>query len=260
MRQHFIHDSSFVSSPKLLSAILRMWVIHYTELAYEVCEYKTAVWEFEGPLDAEWAIERINSGDCGTTALAVYQVYTELMKPHLREEERLSPLELIDNYNHAYLKLDGRFYDTLNLDGQDDETQMFESGAPNAKVEALTTAELFRRYIWKDRIGAELIRRFCQRFYVEPLAESLALLNEETQLHPTTAAWLVWVDNQMNLVLEPFRPKPSDPIDVNAMSTLLGEVMKAAVTGESCSASKAMLSEADLGDVSEKWQQEMGNR
>jgi len=260
MRQHFIHTGSMVAAPAVLTAILRTWVKHYAELAYEVFEYKTAKREFEVVPDEDWAIERINSGDCGTTALAVWQVYTKLLTPFLRDGERLLALELVDNFNHAYLKLDDVCFDTLNLNGQTDETKMFEYSAPNAKVEVLTSEELFRRYIWKDRIGAELIRRFCQRFYVEPLPEALELLNSPCDLHPTTAAWLTWVDNQMVLTLEPFAPAPDGENTVNLLSSILDEIVP-----ENPSAAPSLMTELlDAQDTPERaaaanaWLKEMG--
>lgn len=260
MRQHFIHTGSLVSAPKVLTALLRTWVQHYTDLAYEVYEYKTAIREFEVAPDADWAVERINSGDCGTTALAVYQVYTNLLTPYLRDGERLAALELVDNYNHAYLRLDDVCYDTLQPEGQVDASKMYEAGAPNAKVETLSTTELFRRYIWKDRIGAELIRRFCQRFYIEPLPEALALLNEPCDLHPTTSKWLSWVDNQITLTLEPFVAGPTGETDMTLLSSILDEIVP-----ENPSAAPSLMTELlDAQNTPERtatanaWLKEMG--
>lgn len=255
MRQHFIRTGNLVAAPAVLTAILRTWVKHYSDIAYEVYEYKTAKREFESVPDEDWAIDRINSGDCGTTALAVYQVYTQLLTPFLRDGERLMSLELVDNFNHAFLRLDDVCYDTMQTEGQPDISKMLEAGAPNAMVEVLTTEELFRRYIWKDRIGAELIRRFCQRFYVEPLPEALALLNASCDLHPTTAAWLAWVDNQMILTLEPFVPAPDGENTVNMLSSILDELLP-----ESRSAAPSLMKPEELANLTDNWVKEKRSR
>lgn len=204
MRQYLNNHLGFVSSPKLLSAILQMWITHYLEFGFETLEAELKLGE---SVTRETVIERINGGDCGTTALAVRQVYNGIMAELVTPDERILPLELIDNYNHAFLKLEDVYYDTMNLPGQPDVMQMMEAYAPNAVVESLTTGEMFKRYIWKDQIGAEMIRRFCQRFYVEPLKEAVELLNE-MPVHSSNAEWFNWVDAKMKTV-EAFRPRPA---------------------------------------------------
>jgi len=212
MRKYLIVEDGFISSPKILSGILQMWIHHYGEFCFErfESEKENASPVYQERLTPEGIVERINGGDCGTTALAVHRVYYTLMEELLGENERISPLQLIDNYNHAYLQLEGINYDTLNLGGEPDPMKMLDADAPNASVEVLTTAEMFKRYIWKDQIGAELIRRFCQRFYSEPLKEALALL-DEMPVHPSNVDWFNWVDNKMAQV-DAFRPRPAKHI------------------------------------------------
>lgn len=208
MRQYLNVEDGFISSPKILSAILQMWIQHYGEFCFErrECERQNAPDALAERLTPEGIIQRINGGDCGTTALAVHQVYYGLMNELVGENERITPLLLVDNYNHAYLQLDGVNYDTFNLHGQPDPMKMFDADAPNASVEVLTTAEMFKRYIWKDQIGAELILRFCQRFYIQPLEEAIELLGA-MPVHPSNADWFGWVDDKM-FKIDAFRPRP----------------------------------------------------
>lgn len=212
MRKHLIIENGFISSPTILSAILQMWIGHYGEFCYErfESEKENASPNYKERLTPEGIVQRINGGDCGTTALAVHQVYYGLMNELVGENERVSPLELVDNYNHAYLRLDDVNYDTLNLSGQSDAMKMLDANAPNASIEALTDGEMFKRYIWKDQIGAELIRRFCQRFYIEPLKEAIALLNE-MPVHPSNGDWFGWVSDKMNAI-DAFRPRPAKTV------------------------------------------------
>lgn len=245
MRKHFITEGNFVSAPAILTAILQVWVQHYQTFAFEVFERENGKvipyaeeylkasmpeiyadsridWLNNRPYDADWAKDRINSGDCGTTALAVWQVYRNLLTSYLRGEERLSTLELIDNTNHAFLKLDGVYYDTLQPNGQPDVSKMLEAGAPNESVETLTSHTLFQRYILRDKIGAELIRTFCLMFHVPVLPEALVLLNDGKAPHPDNLTWTVWAQEKLKSLPA---YAPAAPLGDTSVSDTLDDLM-----------------------------------
>lgn len=248
MQQYVQHDHGFISSPQILRVLLRLWVQHYTEFAFEVFERESGkvipfadaamkaamphIYSDERinrlntrPLDTAWAVERINSGDCGTTAIAVSHVYDEIMNGLVTRDDRVEAIQLVDNYNHAFLQLGELYYDTLKMDGESDLNAMYEMSAENCNVERLTTEEIFRRYIWKDRIGNELIRRFCQRFHVAPPAVVLDLAKEPQSKDKDGIAWMLWVADRM-LKLPALRDSPDDYSDgsPDTISSMLDDI------------------------------------
>jgi len=185
-----------LSERKSISFFLESWINHYHQFCPETLEARQGRRE---PLTIEEVVERINGGDCGTTAIAVGYVYNQLQAEFSdKADEFIGLAEFYDNYNHAFLKVDDRFYDTINVDGVDSASQMFEADAPNASVENVGLAELFKRYIWKDRIGSRLIETFCLRWHVpvEPLTK--ALLDTPIQLPGDTAAWMDFVQQTLS--------------------------------------------------------------
>lgn len=167
-----------LGSKLAITYLLESWINHYHQFCPESMEAKEGRRE---PLTIEEVVERINGGDCGTTAIAVGYVFNELLAQYSSQtDDFVKPAEFYDNYNHAFLKVNERFYDTFNVAGVDSASLMFEADAPNASVENVGLAELFKRYIHKDRTGARLIETFCQRWYVSVEPRSKALLDDTT--------------------------------------------------------------------------------
>lgn len=217
-----------LGSKLAITFLLESWINHYHQFCPETLEAKQGRRE---PLTLEEVVERINGGDCGTTAIAVGYVFNHLLSEYSAQtDEFISPAEFYDNYNHAFLKVNDRFYDTFNTAGVDSASQMFEADAPNASVENVGLAELFKRYIWKDRTGARMIESFCQRWHVpiEPLSK--ALLDDPAGVSYGTQQWYDFVQQTLSGV-PAFRPEPvthtdpAEPIDPESSNEDLNEAL-----------------------------------
>lgn len=97
---------------------------------------------------------RMNSGDCGTTAIAVGQALEKL------------GFEIVywDNGNHGYIEIDGLFYDALTLTGQPDQTKMY------GHSEALNSGNLeFMHGAWLrvDPLGVLMVETFVRMLCIQ---------------------------------------------------------------------------------------------
>jgi hypothetical protein len=188
-----------------VSAVLEAWINHYQVFSTEAWEHATG--KRNEPVTRHTAIERMNSGDCGTTAIAVSTVFNQLQH-EAAGNHRYERMVCWDNFNHAYVEFNGRYYDTFDLNGKENRSEMYEHDAPNAKDEQLSVESIFKRYIYKDRIGAHLIKTFCQRWYVPVPAVVTALLDEPmARRDEYLDSWLDYVRKQLE-ACEAFRAEP----------------------------------------------------
>lgn len=139
----------------------------------------------------ELVIRRINSGDCGTAALAVGWAFVKLQEKAAAERVQSpaldsvagelgatavsDPVQYWDNYDHAYLGYNGLFYDTANPQGISDYTKLIGYRGDRV-VQQLPRAEIWDRYIHIDAMGARIIELYCDRWGIERCALSSALL------------------------------------------------------------------------------------
>lgn len=103
-------------------------------------------------LSADEVVKRINSGDCGLTAIAVHHV--------LKEKYKLD-VQIVLCRSHCWLHHDGVDYDTKHPEGYQgsaaDEWEK-EVGAP---VHPLTFAEACEEWMPCDVKGAFIVKAFC---------------------------------------------------------------------------------------------------
>ncbi len=217
-----------------LTNALNDFIQHYRTFCTETFEHVTG--KRPEPMTLEDAIDRINGGDCGTAAIAVSHVVNTI----IREEHPTGPIGLVglwDNYNHAYMCYDGRFYDTIDPNGKASHAEMLEADAPNRKEEQLDLATLFQRYILRDRIGAMLIRSFCIRYRVTEPYPVTALLHNGPVPDKFFQEWLQYVHATLEHC-EEFRPEPvletdpaepieiEGPLDPDPSADIIAEVAK----------------------------------
>lgn len=211
-----------------ITFIMESWINHYHQFC---CETFDAAQGRTEALSVADVIDRINGGDCGTTAIAVGTVLNHLATEYSDvTPEIINHAEFFDNFNHAFLKVGDRYYDTFNVDGVESTALLFEADAPNASVENVGVGELFKRYILNDRIGARLIETFCQRWHVPVEANSKVLLDKPFTLSYTTQQWQ---DNTVSLMgaAAEFRNKPithtdaAEVLDPEAPNSDLNEAL-----------------------------------
>lgn len=199
-----------------ITEVLENWIRHYQLFSTETWQHY--IGKRVAPVTRESAIERMNAGDCGTTAIAVSHVFNTLAREH-QKTGCVQLVSLWDNFNHAFVEFDGRYYDTMTLAGEPDISKMMEADAPNMKEECLDLGTIFSRYIHRDRIGARLIRMFCQRYYIEEPKEVTDLLASAGRPDSYYDDWCGYANNQLD-ACDAFRamkqpdPEPTEPVDI----------------------------------------------
>lgn len=111
-------------------------------------------------LERRATLARMNSGDCGTTALAVGQVL-ELLG---------FEVNYCDLYDHACIIVDDRYYDALVPNGVTERSEVYgyRSEGINGYTATIGTATLIHeQYLRADPLGALLVESFAKMFLLE---------------------------------------------------------------------------------------------
>lgn len=134
-----------------ITGTLRLFKHHYQMYCPET---ERCAKENRDMMDITAITSRINGGDCGTAAIAVGIV--------LREKYGIV-VEYCDNVDHAFIKHDGQFFDTVYCQGTNDQT-LLHGAKGRSDYDIVEWPELYRRYL-RDRefdvIGHNFIKTFC---------------------------------------------------------------------------------------------------
>lgn len=154
----------------IVRSIFNKWVVFYGAFMYDKIQLSETTprrleqWLSED-LDARTrkTLTRMNSGDCGTTAIAVGQVLEQLG----------FEVEYWDNDNHGFILVDGLFYDTLTANGQTAVDQMY---GHSAKLSSGNLAFMHDAFLRVDPLGVRMVETFVRMFvydykYPYPVAE-----------------------------------------------------------------------------------------
>ncbi|AEV89515.1 hypothetical protein OBP_078 [Pseudomonas phage OBP] len=124
----------------------------------KVLEDFIKVWTaYEGNnLELGDAVKRINSGDCGLTAIAVHHV--------LKHKYGIETTVLL-NRNHCWLHFGGKDYDSMAVNGYANSANeaWSEKGDPNP-VHELTFKEACDEWMPCDTYGGYLVKAFVERY------------------------------------------------------------------------------------------------
>lgn len=102
----------------------------------------------------ELVIKRINSGDCGTTAIAIGLVLT-----HYNVS-----FKYWDNVNHAYLEQDGLYYDTEFIVGTDDHYKLTNANRGDSNPKVTDLSALLHEYMRTDPLGILMLSIWCRKY------------------------------------------------------------------------------------------------
>ena len=146
-------------------------------------------------------LDRLNAGDCGTAAIAVGWVL---------EQRYGVPVEYVDNQYHAYLRINGICYDTLQPEGQPNEDLMLGRYMNLSPVRTTDVRTMHHWFIQRDLRGYSMICEFCGLYAVKPYslsdlrAEAYALPVTEEERNRTAMniekerAWRIIIDNDLS--------------------------------------------------------------
>lgn len=164
-----------------LSELLNDFIEFYRTYAYE---YALGL----KPIPTrQHTLQRINSGDCGTAALAVGAVF------NFKNEDYVV---FRDNFNHAYLKYDEKYYDTQFPEGTGEELRLTNAEMEDCVFQDISYSEMFKRYILKDQVGAQLIATFCLRHQVLIPEEAMRLIETCAIDDPEYDTWINIIYNR----------------------------------------------------------------
>lgn len=134
-------------SETTLQQVITDFVDFYIEVSPD---NKTGQW------DAGAALDRINSGDCGTASVAIGWVWN-----HLSGDEVIYH----DNFNHGYIEVNGRFYDTLVPEGVDSHAEMFQYKPKNVINHVRGDVSVQHcQFLRVDDFGIQMVREFAKRW------------------------------------------------------------------------------------------------
>lgn len=102
-------------------------------------------------------LKRLNSGDCGTAAIAVGWVWH-----NLTGEEVLYH----DNNAHGYIEVNGRFYDTLQPEGRDSHREIMGYN-PEATIMSGDVEFMHHQFMFVDPLGVSWINQFATMHQVK---------------------------------------------------------------------------------------------
>lgn len=106
-------------------------------------------------------IHRINSGDCGTAAIAIGLVWQVLGNEKVIWH---------DNFNHAFIEVNGIYYDTANISGSDNYFDMYgcNSDDKDKFIRAESPIGCHVNYLLYDTTGIAMINSFCAMWKMKP--------------------------------------------------------------------------------------------
>lgn len=113
-------------------------------------------------LTPEELAKKINSGDCGLTAIAVHHV----LKHHYGIETHIVLCR-----NHCWLDYEGVDYDTLRPDGYEGSAADFWEKEANAPRHYLSFPEACEEWMSCDVKGAVIVKAFCAMYWTAFPAE-----------------------------------------------------------------------------------------
>lgn len=143
----------------IIRTMFERWVVFYRMAQrQDIDRYLIGVLKMPARFDAYFTDEyslphratlaRMNSGDCGTTALAVGQAL-ELLG---------FDVVYCDLGDHACVRIDGVYYDALIPNGTSDVTQML--GYKTGQLEHGTAKLIHDAYLPYDELGVQLVETF----------------------------------------------------------------------------------------------------
>lgn len=120
------------------------------------------------------ALQRLNSGDCGTASIAVGWVYSQLTG---------ETVEYYDNNLHGYIKVGDAFYDTLAPQGVPSHADVFCGGDSHTPVDNANLANQIHAFLRADPVGQSFVDAFCELWGVPKIDFNAELdsLNENTE-------------------------------------------------------------------------------
>lgn len=127
----------------------------------------------------EQAARRINSGECGNTAQAIFLVLQQNF-PDQKE------VKLYANLNHAFLLHENLGYDVQVQEGE--PVSFFNEKYMDLDAKECSLKEVFDAYTYCDPLGCMLIRDFLQR-HATPVPEYFLKVIEE-EIGPGDAEWI----------------------------------------------------------------------
>lgn len=156
---------------KIIATLFERWIVFYGAAMYRDVEgymssssplqSKFSKWFDPNVVNRRHAtLARMNSGDCGTTALAIGQVLEQLG----------FEVNYCDLYDHACIIVDDCYYDALEPTGVTERSEVFgyRSEGINGYTATIGSAALIHeQYLRVDPLGVLLVESFAKMFLLD---------------------------------------------------------------------------------------------